>query len=608
MRHAFTICLLFILICGNKFSVAQHSDVKKDSVKIYRNIENYSKKSKTTKFLYKYFFRSVSPEALPNDQHKKSLQKSYSRFENKIIRKINVVTLDPFGNDLYDSTKNSAFFAGKLMNEVHVRTLSITIRNLLIIKKGEPFDSVLVRESERLVRKQSYIRDVYFYPVECGNNSDSVDIQIRVLDYWSIIPGLAASTSVVNLKLSDKNLGGLGHRFANSYSWDHTTGKNAFETSYLIPNFQNTFISTELMYDKDEQNNYKTGISFDRPFYSAIARWAGGVSLSKQLNHDTIYENDTSRIFLPIKFIIQDYWVAEAWQVKKGHTEDDRTTNLILSARLFRLSYLDKYTESVSAPVKHDNTSFFLAGLGVSTRKYIQDNFIFNFGKTEDVPIGRAYGIVGGYQMNKDRLFYLGANYSYGNYYPWGYLRNNIEYGTLFNSSEIQQGVIRAELNYNTKLAEIGKWNFRQFLKSSITVGIKRSSNESLTLNDGFGISGFNSSGLTGIHRALFTIQTQSYAPGNILGFQFGPYFSLTLGMLGTASTGFQKSRVYSQIGIGTLIRNKFLVINTFQVSFSFYPSIPGNGNDIFKINSFRSNDFGFLDFDIGKPGMFVYQ
>jgi hypothetical protein len=78
--------------------------------------------------------------------------------------------------------------------------------------------------------------------------------------------------------------------------------------------------------------------------------------------------------------------------------------------------------------------------------------------------------------------------------------------------------------------------------------------------------------------------------------------------MLGTASTGFQNSRVYSQIGIGTLIRNKFLVINTFQVSFSFYPSIPGNGNDIFKINSFRSNDFGFLDFDIGKPGMFVYQ
>jgi hypothetical protein len=72
--------------------------------------------------------------------------------------------------------------------------------------------------------------------------------------------------------------------------------------------------------------------------------------------------------------------------------------------------------------------------------------------------------------------------------------------------------------------------------------------------------------------------------------------------MLGEAVTGFKNSRVYSQFGFGVLIKNLNLIFNTFQVSFSFYPVIPGKGQDIFKINSFRTTDFGFRDFEIGKP------
>jgi hypothetical protein len=600
--------LFFLLFCAINISFSQQAESKKDSAKMYRNIETFSKKNNTTKFLYKYFFRSVAPEALPKGKHKATLKKKYSRFENKIIRNINIVTLDPFGNDLYDTTQTSKFIAGKLLNDLHIITLHVTIRNLLLIKNNEPFDSLLVRESERLVRKQSYIREVNFYPVICGTNSDSVDIQIRALDYWSIIPGIAVSTSKLNLKLSDKNLGGLGHRFANSYTWNHTSGNHSFETSYSIPNFRNTYISSEINYYQDELNNHISSINLNRPFYSAITRWAGGIYISEQLKSDSVYENDTSHVFFPTRFFVQDYWAAEAWQVRKGRSEDDRTTNLILSARYFRFKYVDNFEEIASSPYRHDNETFFLAGLGLSTRKYVQDNYIFNFGKTEDVPIGRSYGIVAGYQIKNRQLYYFGVNYSYGNYYSWGYLRTNLEYGTLFNSTSNQQGVIKGELNYSTILFEIGKWNFRQFVKTSITSGINRLINDNLSINDDYGISGFNSSGMSGTHRLLLTLQTQSYAPGNILGFQFGPYLLLSFGMLGNSATGFRNSRVYSQFGIGTLIKNKYLVISTFQLSFSFYPVIPGNGANILKINSFKTNDFGFLDFDIGKPGMVVFQ
>jgi hypothetical protein len=78
--------------------------------------------------------------------------------------------------------------------------------------------------------------------------------------------------------------------------------------------------------------------------------------------------------------------------------------------------------------------------------------------------------------------------------------------------------------------------------------------------------------------------------------------------MLGDAVKGFKNSKVYSQIGLGVLIKNENLVFKTFQISISFYPLIPGIGQDVFKTNSFKTTDFGFRDFEIGKPARVIYQ
>jgi hypothetical protein len=78
--------------------------------------------------------------------------------------------------------------------------------------------------------------------------------------------------------------------------------------------------------------------------------------------------------------------------------------------------------------------------------------------------------------------------------------------------------------------------------------------------------------------------------------------------MLSDSETGFKNSKKYSQIGLGILIKNEKLVFKAFQISISFYPSIPGRGQNIFKANSFRTSDFGFRDFEIEKPAMMIYQ
>jgi hypothetical protein len=104
------------------------------------------------------------------------------------------------------------------------------------------------------------------------------------------------------------------------------------------------------------------------------------------------------------------------------------------------------------------------------------------------------------------------------------------------------------------------------------------------------------------------TLQTQSYSPWNIVGFRFGPYLDYSLGILGNSVTGFRKSQGYSQLGIGALIKNDYLVYSDFQLSVAYYPVIPGSGFNVVKINSFVTTDFGFGNFVFGKPDIVAFE
>lgn len=606
------ILFLFICFCISDFSFAQQAPAKTDSTKLYKDIQSYSRRSGFTKFIYRLIFKPVStdtPKKAEKKKYKKLIEKPYSRFQGKIIRNINIETLDPFGYTIGDTIVVSQNFLSRTGNKLHVKSQRITIRNLLLIRKNQVFDSLLVKESERLVRSSGYVRDVLFFVQSTSKNSDSVDIYIRELDRWSITPKAGFSGSRVALQLNERNFLGFGHEFKNAYTWYHTSGDDAYKTSYYIPNIRNTYVNTTIQYGTDEYRNFTKGFAIDRPFYSAFTKWAAGVNFTQQFRKDSINTSDSLFILQKFKFNAQDYWAGNAMQIFKGNSENNRTTNFISAIRFLRIRYLERPIEYIDTLHLYGDENFYMAGIGISTRKYVRDKYIFKYGVTEDVPIGKVYGLTGGYQEknNKGRL-YLGARISLGNYFSWGYLSSSYEYGTFFRASRAEQGIASLGVIYFTGLIEIGKWKFRQFIKPQITIGINRLPKDSLTINDGFGIDGFNSSTLSGTNRILLTLQTQSYAPWNILGFRFGPYLIYSLGMLGDVESGFKNSRAYSQIGLGVLIKNENLVFNTFQFSISFYPLIPGSSQNVFKTNSFKTSDFGFRDFEFGKPGIQAFQ
>ena len=609
-KHILFFFILFI-ICDLAFS--QETTVKKDSTTLYKNIESYSKRSKFTSFGYRLIFKpgaSISKKReIKKGSYKKLIQKPYSTFEGKIIRRIDIVTLDPFGYSVTDTTQAVQNFLYKAGNKTHIKSRSITIWNLLLIHKNQPFSSLLVKESERLIRIQKYVHEVSFYVVNTGLKSDSVDIFIRELDKWSIIPDGSISGSGLWIGLTDKNFLGTGSEFKNEYSKNFVNGIKAFNTNFSIPNIRNSYISTTLHYGIDGERNFNRSLVVERPFYSPLTKWAAGISFASQFRNDTL--KDINLVYAPVslKFRTQDYWVGKAVQLFKGSSEAELMTNLIFTARYLRIRYSEKPSEFNDPLHIYSNEDFYFLGIGISTREYVQDKYIFKYGVTEDVPIGKVYGLTGGYQVrNNSGRYYLGMHYSFGNYLKWGYLSSNLEYGTFFNSSTVNQSVFTAGVNYFTGLFEIGNWKFRQFVKPQFTIGINRFSYDSISLNNGHGLDGFNSPALSGTKRFMLTLQTQSYSPWRLIGFHFGPYLKYSIGMLGDAMTGFKNSKVYSLIGLGILIKNENLVFNTFQISISFYPSIPGIGLNVFKMNSFSTTDFGFRDFEFGKPSIVIYQ
>ena len=624
MKFNFKFYLFLATLLSLNIGFSQEKSEKQDTTQVYQKIEAYSKKSKFTIFLHKFIFEPSKIKT--SNPIRKQEPKVYTKYEGKIIRNIHIETLDPFGYSVSDSTNKVGNWGERFGNQIHIKTSQLAVKNLLLFKRNKPLDPLEIKESERLIRQQRFVREVLITTEPIPKNADSVDIYIRVLDSWSLIPKGSISSSRTAAGFNEKNFLGTGHEFNNKFTKRLTDGKNAYRMKYEIPNINNTYIKASVAYQIDLNDHYGKSLNIDRIFYSPLTRWAGGVYIDEQFRTDSLQNEQLQHNSQNFKFNSQDFWAGYSFPIFNGKTERERTSNLIFSARSLFVQYKESPTIEYDKINFFSDETFYLGGVGITSRQFVEDQYLFHYGIIEDVPVGKIYGITGGYQIkNNQERFYLGARASFGNYFKWGYLSTNFEYGTFFKESKTEQTAYSFQANYFTNLFEIGKWKMRQFIKPQIIIGVNRmeSFGDKLTINEstnfqginGAGIHGANSAGIRGFDSAIYgtkkfvlSIQTQFYSPRNIVGFRLNPFFNFSAAMLGNEDAGLTKSKLYSSIGLGVLINNDYLVFKSFQISFSFYPTIPGQGNNIFKTNSFETSDFGFQDFNFGKPRPVIFK
>lgn len=619
------LCILFLTLSSCLQGWAQEQKHKITPVP-EQSKEEQPHKTVAGKLIHRLIIKSNIREIDPESEYRKEQPVPFKQAQGKIIRHISVQAVDPFGYSLRDTSVKPTSFLKKTGNTLHINSRRETIANLLLIHVKEPFDSLLFKESERLIRGQQYVQEVGTYTSLNTPTKDSVDILIRVIDRWSIIPSLRLSESDLRIGLADNNFLGLGNRLHFDARVNENIRGPVVQLGYLIPNIRNTHITGSLQYYYADNNNLIRNMEFKRPlyspsnynlptltlsnrylvrsielsrtFFSPLTRWAGGLYIGQMVTSQNYFVNDSLQ-YSSTTTNMTDLWGGWSWPLYKGNSLKARTTSMVVSGRILRTRYPDMPTNNEGRNL-FNNGNFYFAGLGISSRRYIQDRYVFDYGKVEDIPTGHTFGITTGLYRQKTSQLYLGLYAGWGNNYRYGYLSSHFEYGAFIGNEGFRQQAITGRMNYYTPLFSVGYWKVRQFIKPTAIIGINRLPTDMVTLSEE--MEEFEELKTPATRMLVLTLQTQSYAPWQIYGFRFGPYFFSSIGMLGHKAAEPSDRRLYAALGLGLLIKNNYLLINTFQVSLTYYPFLPGRGEHILNLNAYKTSDFGFHDFEITKP------
>lgn len=581
-----------------------------DTLTIYKKIKKIAYKHRATTLLY----HAIFVEPVPKKYDKKPLSDKQKKvdpnlkYEGKIIRKIEIITYDPFGFSVNDTNQREINPLQKIGNHYHIKTRDRIINNLLLFKNNDSIDLLVISESERILRQTAYINDARIYIIKSPSR-DSVDIKVMVADKWNIDIPVSGGITGGHLTIRNKNVLGLGQRYEQFVAYN-VNGNYEFTGRNTVGNIGNSFISSDIFYTK---TNYHTqvGGGLNRPFYSPLSKWAGGVSGSK--TNGTYQYLDTvekANKQLDLNYYSSDVWIAKNVHPITGKRVNRRVSNLILALRYTQTHFENRPSFSIDTSHTNVNTSLYLGSVGFALSKFYKDQFIFRFGANEDVPEGLIvqylYGVF--YKEWTGIRYYTGVDISRGKHFEnAGYFSANIAYGTLFNKSVPNNSTFNLGGMYFSDLMRGARWYYRQFLYLKYVNGINKSPTEKITLRSDE-LYGFNSGNLVGKSKIVVNLESVAYAPYNIIGFQFAPVLLFGFGMLETDSIRLFTGHVYQAYSAGLLIRNENLLTSSFKITYGLYPYLPGGSGKNYKFNPFISFTLKVRSFLFSKPSIVVYE
>lgn len=546
------------------------------------------------------------------------LDRQFDRHNFKIVRHVNIRTLDAFGYSLADSTRQPRDFWEKSGNALHLKTARSRIRQVLLFRPGQLLEPQALAESERLLRQTPEILDARVLVNEGTTNRDSVDIEVLTTDVFSISAGFELATTQSGLiTLGDDNFLGQGHQLRNSYRYGENLNLSsnerpqhwAYDGSYRAP-FRH-FVTAEARY-RNQYNLRSGGVSVQRGFYSPSARYAGALNLNSVTQHIALTAPAEGQpyVYFPLRYTVQDVWVGRSLRLRSYDLGYENPGRVIVAARM----YSTRYT-TIPTPDYH-NSTLLLGTVGYSVRRYYKDRYLFGFGRTEDVPTGTLLSFTAGYDLNNllPRRYLNVRLAAAGFSVRSGYLYAAVDLGAyrlLNQRRHWEQGLLTTEFTSFTRLYHTGNWQYRHFLGSRATIGFNRRPGEVLQgISNERGLRGFSSGQpILATSRFVLNYETTLFTPLSFLGFRLAGLAFADAAWISEQPRGGSPftGAPYSGFGLGLRFRNEFTALRTFQLLLGYYPRGTTTPNGIRLYESSRET-VSFTDFGLGAPGTGQYQ
>jgi hypothetical protein len=548
-------------------SIIPASGLKPDRNLLYfDSLKQRASRKPLTKKLYDLVV--ISPQPVETKKISRTSDETYIQYSGRKIKSIEIIKMDVFGTNINNPAQVNSNKSNNLLNKTHFNTLDRIIRKNILFSEGDTLSPLTLSDNERILRELPYIDDARIMVVPISETE--VNVLVITKDVYSL--GAQYDYGGLNqgvMSVFEKNILGTGHEFGIKIPFDaHKPDSPGIGANYAINNLLRSFININI----DYLNGLGTttyGVNISRNFVSATTKYAGGIQVRQMYTTTNL---DTMVVPAPLKYNLQDYWIARSFLINK-----ESVSRIIIGGRYLNNNVFKKPDIQPNTYYSLQRYQLYLASAALSVQKFYKANLIYGYGRTEDIPYGGLVRITAGREFNEFKVrTYLGSDVSAGRSFPEiGYIYGSLAVGSFFNGSEREQGIFYARMNYFSNLLPFGRFRSRNFVTIDYSRGIGRYTDEHLIFIETNGFSGFKNDSIYGTQRFTASLESVLFSPSNYHGFRFAFFGFSDLGFLYNSGQVLGKGVTLLSLGLGLRIRNDNFLFNTLQIRLAYFPNPP---------------------------------
>ena len=554
------------------------------------------------------------------------LENPFLKFKGKIIRSIETIRLG-FEYKMDDTTQvknNLAVRAGK---RFHKNTSNTVIKNNLFFKEGTPLFPYLLADNERYLRDLPYIKDAWILVDLAEGSNDSVDVVVLTKDVFSIGGKLRISGSKKGrVEVREENFMGSGTRILfSAYHENPRSPQTGIGAEIIRRNIGGSFSDWVSGYQdykyafssgRNEENIIYTRI--EKPLVTPYFPTTGALEWSYQRTKnsyvgDSLYISDIKYAYYNI-----DGWYGYSLDNKRSLYENKEIrVHKFVALRTFKQSFIlmpGRYKDTFD--FHYTNSTGILASINIFKQIFYKTNFIYGFGRIEDVPEGFSAALTGGYTSKQNDGYiikgnikrpYAGIDLTLANFRKKGlYVNYTFRVGGYFHGKRFEDADILFNIEHFTRLRKLSSnWYNRVFMSTGITVQANQVLNTPLFLNSDFGLPYFNNGSLNSDLRGTVKAESVFYNTTKILGFRFAPFVFGDAILLKPSKYSLKYTDLFTAVGGGVRTRNENLVFGTIELKGFYFPRLNGNMRD-WKIEVNSNIRFRFKSSFIRRPDFII--
>jgi hypothetical protein len=510
---------------------------------------------------------------------------AFQRYRGLVIRRIVVQRVD-FGVSISDTTKRLINTVTRILDAAHSTTSEKVVRHNLFFTEGDRLSPPLLGASERHLRDLAYLQEARITVRRVRTSRDSVDVLVITKDAFSLGGGLNFhEIDRVEGQIQEDNVHGSGDKALVSGFYDRKRSNPVgYGFEYVKRNIGGSFIDASIGFQDyrksfssnkyEEKNSY---IRLIKPLVNPYMKWTYAIEAGMRETTNQYWPDSLYQAEYRYRYRMLDTWAGWNFTADKasGNNRDNRL-NWLIGARFLERGFQHR-------PLHSDGLNFYrytdrtavLGALSVFRQTFYKTQYIYGFGRNEDVPEGVDASIVGGWTRTAGRERpYVGVDLQ-RYYFNRGdhYFSYTVRAGTYFYGKRAEDISVLAGLDYFSRLHLLNsRWKQRSFAGISAARQWNYRLTEPLFLESAYGLPLYDNRSIGGDARVTIRGESVFFSPWTLAWFHLAPFAFGSATLFHYPADMVEVNTIYPSVGGGLRLQNESLVFGTIEVKAAYYP------------------------------------